>query len=213
MKRLYLLLYLLISAHLFTYGQAEGFEAQLIGGVSAAQIRGDEIAGFNKLGFESGIGVSYPIRYNVDLGVELLYSQRGSRSDQDFNPGGDSRLFKLNYGAIPVVVTIRDWIFDADDQLSYYRIMAQGGLIYSRLLSSSVEGPLGTIGTETLNEAFNENDLSWMLGIGFQFSYRVGTRLRYNRSITKLFKADDHPAINFGDLLPFHLSLQLTYKL
>ena len=194
----------------FALGQADGFEAHIIGGISAAQIRGDDISGFNKVGIESGIGVNYDIRYNMNLGLELLYSQRGSRSE--LTTGG-LRVFRLDYLSIPVVLSIKDWIYESEEGLSYYRVMAQGGLSYGRLLKSKVEGPLGTIGTEELTAAFNQDDISWLVGLGYQFTYHLGANMRYNRSITKLFKTTDHPAINFNDLLPFHLSLQLTYKL
>ena len=193
--------------------QGYGFDAHLIGGLSAAQIRGDDLAGFNKVGFEGGIGASYSIRYNMDLGMELLYSQRGSRPELGFGSQNIAPVFQLNYLSVPVVLSLKDWLQEYEDDFSYYRVKAEIGVIYGRLLSGSVEGELGTIGTEELSDAFSNNDISWMLGGGFQFNYRVGIRLRYNRSITKLFKTEDHPDINYNDLLPFHLSIQLTYKL
>lgn len=194
---------------------SQGFEAQLIGGISAAQIRGDEIAGFNKVGIESGIRASYPIRYNMDLGLELLYSERGSRSNETEtnNIGGDQLLFKFNYFSIPIMFSIKDWLYDAENKLSYYRIAAEAGVSYGRLLKSGVEGPLGPVNDPEFIDALNQSDVSWILGASYQINYRFGARFRYNRSLTKVFKAADNPNINYGDLLPFHLSLHLTYKL
>ena len=196
-------------------GQAQGygFDAYVVGGLSAAQIRGDDLAGFNKVGFEGGIGASYPVRFNMDLGVELLFSQQGSRPELGFGSQNTAPVFQLNYLTIPVVLNIKDWLQEFDDDYSYHKVKAEVGISYGRLLSGSIEGQLGTIGTEELTEAFTNNDVSWLLGAGFQFNYRTGLRLRYNRSITKLFKTEDHPDINYNDLLPFHLSIQLIFKL
>ncbi len=213
MKRLMTLLVLFLVAASPALAQFEGFQAKIIGGLSAAQIRGDEIAGFNKVGVESGIRVAYSVRYNMEVGTELLFSQRGSRSDEVLSLGGRSVLFQLNYLSIPVIWSIKDWIYESSEGLSYYKVGFQAGASYGRLLSSKVEGALGSVGTEPLREAFNENDISWIVGVNYQFNYRLGARLRYNRSITKLFKTTDNPSINYNDLVPYHLSLQLTFKI
>lgn len=211
MKHAFLSISFVLLFSLLALGQATGFDARIIAGMSAAQIRGDDIAGFNKVGIESGVGVSYEVRYNMDLGVELLYSQRGSRSEFSFGSNPNIILFQLDYLSIPVVFTIKDWLYDVENEISFYRVKAQAGLSYGRLLNSKVEGNLGTI--PDLSDAFNTNDVSWLLGFVYQINYRFGARLRYNRSITKAFSTVDHPSINYNDLLPFHLSLQLTYKL
>ena len=205
----------LVSFFLFSQiclGQGTGFDAQLIAGINAAQIRGDDVAGFNKIGLTGGLGVSYDVRYNMDLGIELLYSPRGSSLEFDVSSNRE-RTFKLNYLSIPIVLTLKDWLYEEESGFSYYRVKAHGGLSYGRLLSKGINGELGAIGTEDLVDAFNDNDISWLLGFGFQMSYRLGFRIRYERSITKLFKTADHPDINYNDLLPFHLALHFTYKL
>jgi len=205
---LFILLTVLISN---VTAQDEGFDARIIAGMSAAQIRGDEMAGFNKVGLESGINVSYAIRYNMDLGIDLLFSQRGSRSNNsDF---GERRIFRMNYLSIPVAVTVKDWVYEQENGFSYYKVFAQAGVSYGRLLSKEVEGALVGVPLENLSDAFNENDISWLLGAGYQFNYRLGARIRYNRSITKLFSQADNPSVNYNDLIPYHLSLQLTFKI
>jgi hypothetical protein len=211
MKHIFLTLSLVSFFTFFIHSQSLGFDSQLIAGISAAQIRGDDLAGFNKVGIEAGIGASYEVRYNMDIGIELLYSQRGSRSELSFGTNSDIRTFQLDYLAIPLVFTIKDWLLQEENELSYYRVKAEAGLSYGRLLKSSVEGNLGTI--PDISDAFNGNDLSWLLGFGYQINYKLGARLRYNRSIIKVFSTADNPNINYNDLLPFHLSLQLTYKL
>lgn len=213
MKRKFLLFVFTVFAISAAFCQGEGFDAQLIGGFSAAQIRGDDASGFDKVGIESGIGASYSLKYNLDAGVELLYSQRGSRSDESFSITGERQIYKLNYLSIPLTLTVRDWLMEREGDYSYYRVFAQAGLSYGRLLSAEVEGPFGQLPVDDFTNAFNENDISWLFGLGYQINYRLGARMRYNRSITKLFNAADHPEINYRDLLPFHLSVQLTYKL
>lgn len=207
-----IILIILCLGHQHVHAQDYGFKSSVIAGFSAAQIRGDDIAGFNQVGLEGGIGVQYGIGYNTDLGLELLFSQRGSRQQLDFGSSDSDIQFRLNYLAIPLTFTIHDWVKENENSL-YFKVNAHAGLAYSRLISAKVSGVLGSIGTDPLVDAFNENDISWMLGLGYQFSERMGFRFRYTRSVTKLFSQDDNPQVNYNDLLPFHLSLLLTIRI
>jgi opacity protein-like surface antigen len=193
--------------------QTNQFEAYIVAGFSAAQIRGDDLAGFDKLGLEPGIGVWYDLSSNMSLGVELLYSERGSRTEIFPNNSEPQLVYKINYATVPLVFTIRDWYFEEDDH-SYYKVFAQGGLSFGRLIKASVEDDFGIYpSTDAFTDRFNKNDLSFLVGIGMWFNHKTGASIRYNRSITKLYDKADNPDINAGDLVPFHLSLQLLYKL
>ena len=95
-------------------GQENRFSASIVGGITAAQLSGDSLLGYEKLGFTIGGKISYPISKKMDLSGELLYSQRGSRSGIGFSSSGGNATM-LNYLEIPIYVTFNDWYIEKDD--------------------------------------------------------------------------------------------------
>ena len=84
------------------------FKAAAILGANASQIDGDNLYGFNKLGISAGGRLSYTNDNQLDLALEMLYSQRGSAVKIFNNSEGDK--ISLNYVEIPVVLGIRDLV-------------------------------------------------------------------------------------------------------
>jgi hypothetical protein len=108
----------------------QSFSQHILGAVSAgvnlSQVDGDEVYGFNKVGFNGGPSVIIPFgkdkKWSVTL--ELLYSQLGSRQKSEYSPTDtvikkDSMKFydgyrlSLNYVQIPVIVHFTDKRFIA----------------------------------------------------------------------------------------------------
>src|SRR5688572_21772416 len=88
---------------------AQRFSAAAVGGLNASQIDGDELAGFDKLGLTGGIKAVVNFESVIDLNVEFLFTQRGSKPDL-FNPEFDPDItVTLNYAELPVYLTIGDW--------------------------------------------------------------------------------------------------------
>ena len=77
------------------------------GGITAAQIEGDELKGFNQFGFNGGVGALTAISSNGlwGLSVEINYNERGSYShsvaDKEYMVD-----LKLKYVDIPGKLTI-----------------------------------------------------------------------------------------------------------
>lgn len=78
MKRHFFILAILLSA--LTVGYAQRFIGFAAAGANFAQIEGDDIHGFTKLGANAGLGLKLPVnrKQNLNVTVELLYSQKGS---------------------------------------------------------------------------------------------------------------------------------------
>ena len=90
--------------------QAQGqqrFDAALIAGFNASQIDGDNLAGYEKLGVHAGAKAYARFSENFSFGMELLFSQKGSKSG--LNPTG-TNVFKLllNYAEIPLLFHYHD---------------------------------------------------------------------------------------------------------
>lgn len=198
----YLFIFLLFS-QLTTTAQAQRFKAGFNVGLTAAQINGDDSAEFNKLGLSAGLRAYTILTPKSDIIIEILFSQRGSRTKFGNNSNIPSQLIKLNYIEVPIIYTIKDW-YQADDD--YYKMHFQAGLSYGRLFNTSfVDSPLAPTGP-----FYRENDFSWLAGITFHTNAHIGFYARYTRSINLLFKnTANNP--NANSLLSFFLTFGGTY--
>ena len=183
--------------------QTQRFKAGFNLGVTAAQINGDDSASFNKLGISAGIRAYTILTPKTDIILEILFSQRGSRTELIRNTGVPQRIINLNYIEVPVIYTIKDWYQDDED---YHKMHFQAGLSYGRLFSTRFdESPL-----QDVAPFFRENDFSWLAGITFHTNANTGFYARYTRSINLLFK-NDATNPNANSLLSFFLTFGGTY--
>jgi len=88
--------------------KAQRFSASVLAGINMSQIDGDNLAGYNKLGINAGLGVDARINEQFGLGMELLFSQKGSRSKVSQMPPGQSVKLSVNYAEIPVLFRYHD---------------------------------------------------------------------------------------------------------
>ena len=75
--------------------KSQQFNGGVLGGVSASQITGDELSGFNKAGLYLGSFVNFYLNRRTSIQMEIDYIQKGSRK----NPNPDNNDFityKLN---------------------------------------------------------------------------------------------------------------------
>ena len=185
------------------YAQEQRFRAGINLGITAAQINGDDSANFNKLGMTGGIRALTILGPNADFLIEILYSQRGSRTELLASSGLPQRIIQLHYVEVPFIYTYKDWYQDSED---YHKMHFQGGFSYGRLFNSNFENsPL-----EEAAPFFRENDFSWLAGLTFHTSPNFGFYARYTRSLNLLFKNNNNNP-NANSLLSFFLSFGGTY--
>ena len=190
-------------------GQEERFGAAIILGTNAAQLNGDNSAGFNKLGITAGIkGIAY-LTERLDLNVEMLYSQRGSQFDL-FGPDRDAFKINLDYLEIPVAISIKDWLI-SDNGDEFYKVHAHAGLSYARLISSQISDPAG-VNDDVLNENFKDSDVSWFFGGGVMFTSHVGLSLRYTRALGLAYEDVNPVSGNTVVLKSYYLTFRGEYK-
>lgn len=157
------------------------FKGALTMGVTANQIDGDQLAGFNKLGLTGGVVLLYPIRERFDIGLELLYTQRGSAPKLDPNaPNTVDGSIHLDYLEMLLMVRINDWYIEDED---YYKAFLDLGLSMGYLFNVNAANDIfeGTIGK------FNRYDLSVVLGAGYSYSKRWTLGITYTRSILPIY--------------------------
>lgn len=179
------------------------FKAGLNIGLTAAQINGDESAEFNKLGLTAGVRAYTMLSPKSDILIEILFSQRGSRTKVLNGMTIPQRLINLNYVEVPIIYTIKDWYQEDED---YHKMHFQAGLSYGRLFGSEFENTA----LEVTQPFLRENDFSWLAGITFHTNAHVGFYARYTRSINLLFRNEDNNP-NANSLLSFFLTFGGTY--
>lgn len=180
-KKSAIFIFLFIAALSTTISAQNGdqrFKGSVVFGLNLAQIDGDNLAGFSKLGLTGGVKLAYPIKEHSDVTLELLYSQRGSTSGFGF--GSLSDIYTdLKYLEIPVYVNIMDWWIQDE---GYHKVKAHGGLNYSYLFD--VESSNGAISNNIEN--YKRNDLGFLVGVDYMFTKNFGTTVRYTRSFTSI---------------------------
>ena len=185
--KLTIVLLLFFSPSLLAQEEAipQRFKAGLIAGFNAAQINGDQSAGFNKFGLLGGLRGVTILNEKMEISLELLFSQRGSRSSNNENV--IPFKISLNYVEIPVLFNYLDWL-EGDGE--YYKLHFHAGFSYGRLLSFEIDG--GTTGLTLLGDFFRENDVSFLAGATFYANKHLGFTARYTRSLFPMFERSDN---------------------
>ena len=105
-----LFLALLIAAPALLHAQI--IKGELILGGNISQVDGDECYHYRKLGAHAGAGALIPITNWMDIGLEVLFNQKGAYKGDSINQhlGLYSGTYKLNlnYAEIPVMVYLTD---------------------------------------------------------------------------------------------------------
>lgn len=165
---------------------AQQFNAGLKLGINANQINGDNMAGFNHIGFNGGMFVNYQFNNKWDAGFEMLFSQKGSRGVRSATSRDSGLWFKLtlNYVEVPLMV-------------SYYvspkfKIMAGPGVGY---LISSTEHD--TAGNGWSVNFIKKVELNFTVGAAYFVTPRFALFARYTNSILPIGKTENY-AYYFG---------------
>ena len=119
---------LIIACFLFMSldGNTQRFKGALLGGINISQIDGDGEAGYHKWGLTGGGKMSYEVYSKMDISIEMLYSQRGSRSVRKIDPW----IINLDYLEVPLIYSIKDWYQEKEN---YYKARLDLGLVQRML--------------------------------------------------------------------------------
>jgi len=109
------------------------FYGGLIAGANFAQVDGDYFAGYHKIGLNAGGIVYAQLRKHVALSLEILYSQKGSKSNLGEPSPNNATIFIVKYGISANYAEIPVMINYFDKRRSHFGI----GVSYGRLVSSS----------------------------------------------------------------------------
>ena len=175
-------------------------------GVTAAQVRGDGIEGFNKLGLHGGAVVE--VRQFRDLGFQIgiLYNQKGSRKVQNPKIGDYSNwAYKFTYIDIPLTA-----VYDFKEGFTVGTGLQPGVLVgaFEDGLASGVSD--GDWEPTTL--PIRSWELSWVVWVGMRSGEQGEWFLRHTQSLPGIVPKPDvvNPNIRWDDRMQ-NLTMQVGY--
>lgn len=156
------------------------FTGGLVAGANFCQVDGDNYAGYFKTGFNAGAVLYVRVNERFSVSMELLFSQKGARSNFRKQTNSDSAFvivsqkINLNYAEIPVMLNIYD------KRKSHVGV----GLSYAQLISADeqVEVAGGYI-YDSNKYPFKKQDINIIMGANLNLVKGLYANLRFQYSI------------------------------
>jgi len=178
------------------------FKASAVAGFTLAQIDGDGLLGYDKVGISTGLKLNYGLNDKWGANIEMLYSQRGSQAGF-LKSGTEIQRTHLDFIELPFYININDWWIEGDD---YYKIRAHAGVSYGYMMNiSSANGVF-----EEDIDNFNRSDVSGLIGVTYAISNKWSFTARFTRAFTKLFKSNQ--LVNTDTLVSYFWTLRSEYN-
>ena len=169
--------------------QAQNFGGGIILGLSASQVGGDDLGGFNKAGLLAGVFANKAISALLSVQIEMTYIQKGSN-----NPNMNDADY-LNY----LKEDISSSYFEMPLLLQYHQskiLKIEGGLLAAYLIDGYYNDLNGEIPIYNINP-FIKYDFGLLIGIDYTFSNKLSLNTRLSNSILPIGTEDyNHPTYN-----------------
>ena len=112
---------------------AQIVKGELFFGGNACQVDGDECYGYKKFGVHAGAGALVPLTNWMDIGLEVLFNQKGAFKRDSITYGSTfphAYNLKLNYAEIPLMIYFTDKdAYSVGLGVSYGRIVGINELV------------------------------------------------------------------------------------
>lgn len=175
---------------------AQKFEAGFRAGMTASQVRGDQLEGFDKAGLLGGFYVSRGLTDRISLAMEMIYIQKGSR--QPVNKEDNSYyVMRLNYIEVPLLFRIR----------AGKKIEFEAGPSFGVLVFSEEEDQLGEI---NYAPDFEKVEYSFYAGLSYLINDRWAVDTRYGFSLSPVRPFNEWEAYRYIDSGQFNALIQLS---
>ncbi|MEN9613464.1 MAG: hypothetical protein RLZZ628_4278 [Bacteroidota bacterium] len=195
-------------------GAQNRFKGGAIFGFNASQMDGDQAAGYHKVGLNTGLRAILLLKPKMDVTLDLLYSQRGSRTTE--YEALEFRSVTLHYLEIPVLFHYKDWLAQDKSGEPYYRASLEAGVSYGRLFNIDANDAFKLLFYHPLEkDKLNKNDISLTAGITFMFSAHWGLAARMTQSLNRLYDPNlylnDVVLSSYNALRSYFVSFQTIY--
>jgi len=205
-----LLMIALVAGFGFTTAQAQEVKLGAKAGVNFAKLTGDDVEDADgRTGFHIGVLAEIPFAEKWAIQPEILYSQQGLQSKEDFFDGEIESKLILDYINIPVMVKyyLTDALSVEGGPQFGFRAKAEQEI---EITGSNDDGD-GIEGTTDLKDSISGFDAGVGGGLAYQLNNGLFLQARYVIGLTNVNADDDEGA--FGDdLTNSNLSFSLGYK-
>ena len=178
------LILLLVAAGLAGTAHAQSIKYGVKAGASLTSFTGGVDDGTDyKFGFHAGVMANFAINDMFSIQPELLYSQKGAKTEDAFLSAGGlptrtTVKAKLNYIDVPILAHINagGLFFELGPQIGFLaaaHITAQGG---------------GQSFSQDIKDQITNVDFGYAGGLGYQLPAGPGIGLRYNGGFTNFLK-------------------------
>lgn len=107
--------------------QAQIVKGEVFFGGNGCQVDGDECYGYKRFGLHAGAGALVPLTSYMDIGLEVLFNQKGTFKKQAIVHNSSFPFaydLKLNYAEVPLMVYLTDKnVISAGIGVSYGRVV------------------------------------------------------------------------------------------
>jgi len=163
----FILLVFITCYSFWSHAQPETIKSKLILGILGAQIDGDQLGGFDKPGLVAGMAMEMKIAKRFSVQPEIVYNQKGARSNSKSLYFAIIRLSYINLNGV-VNLYLRD------------NIALQGGLSYGVLFRAKADGGGGFIDA---SKVYKKGDLGYLVGIDYRFTPKTSVNIRLEYSL------------------------------
>lgn len=183
-------------------GSPSTFNLDIHAGITASQVQGDGLSGFNKLGFMGGLGITTSFSDKWDGGFELNLIQKGSIKRPDAEASDYTKYsMLLNYIQIPVYAK-----YKVNSKLGFLAGPAVGFLISSK--EEDMDGEI------TGTPDFEKLEIALILGAEYSFSEKWSSQIRLEQSLFPIRSKGDYSSNTLkGRQYSTVLSVQVSYSI
>jgi hypothetical protein len=182
---------------------AQSFRGGIMAGITGSQMDGDNLDGFNKLGFSAGIFANRDFNEYLGMQMELKFIMKGASKSQTNN---DPTIRKRTsyYYELPVLVTLR----------TANKVTLETGLAFAVLSKSTADFGMGV---EDRTNEFNKTDISWIAGLYYFLNNSFSLNLKFSYSLKRVSYYPGNQTLwgtfgQYNNLLDFSLYYTLHTK-
>jgi hypothetical protein len=165
--------------------QAQNIGGGIIVGFNASQVSGDNAAGYDKIGLNTGVIGMVPFNDKWSANIEINYAQRGSRI-QGWN-------YNINYIDVPIYAVY------SDREKYHFGI----GLLYGSMLNKTPNSFSG----------FVDYNLEYLLNFQTAVSSSLDLNFRFSRSIIPLDVIYNSNIRRNQQMLHYLFSVRMIYMI
>jgi len=173
MSKIKIFLFITLFISVYNTAEAQRIKGQIIGGINATQIDGDEVYGYHKFGLNMGVGAILPFNNKRwSLSLETIFNQKGSYQNE--SPELDTLPkpyynIRINYLEVPVLLHFED----------KQTITIGLGFSWGRIVGIEEIEHGKRIETTTLAGPYKREDVNILVDLRFRLYEKLKFNFRY----------------------------------